>query len=75
MNNIVGPIFNEKVDEKWSVWVSWTVHGSTDMTENELKSQIMWLLYINSRRTISLNNGLKKKKKKKEEGTNVDAAK
>ena len=53
MNSTVGPIFNEKVDEEWNLWVSWTVHRSTDMTENELKSQIMRLLYINSRRTIS----------------------
>ena len=24
MNNIVGPIFNEKVAEKWSLWNLWT---------------------------------------------------
>ena len=29
VNSIVGPIFNEKVDKKWSLWDSWTVHKCT----------------------------------------------
>ena len=29
VNSAVGPIFNEKVVENWSLWNSWTVHGCT----------------------------------------------
>ena len=26
MNSTVRPIFNEKVVEKWDLWIPWTVH-------------------------------------------------
>ena len=29
MNSAVGPIFNEKVNKKWSLWDPWTVHLCT----------------------------------------------
>ena len=29
VNNTVGPIFNEKIDKKWSLWDLWTVHKCT----------------------------------------------
>ena len=29
VNSAVGPIFNEKVDKKWSLWDPWTVHKCT----------------------------------------------
>ena len=29
VNSAVGPIFNEKLAENWSLWDSWTVHGCT----------------------------------------------
>ena len=29
VNSAVGPIFNEKVVEKWSLWDPWTVHLCT----------------------------------------------
>ena len=29
MNSAVEPIFNEKIDKKWSLWDSWTVHKCT----------------------------------------------
>ena len=29
VNSTVGPIFNEKVVEKWDLWDPWTVHKST----------------------------------------------
>ena len=29
VNNVVGPIFNEKVTKKWSLWDPWTVHECT----------------------------------------------
>ena len=38
MNNTVGPIFNEKVAEKWSLWNLWTVHGCT-VHCSQVKSQ------------------------------------
>ena len=28
MNSTVRPIFNEKIAEKWDLWVLWTVHGN-----------------------------------------------
>ena len=28
VNSVMGSIFNEKVVEKWSLWVLWTVHGT-----------------------------------------------
>ena len=27
MNSNVGPNFNEKVTQKWDLWISYTVHG------------------------------------------------
>ena len=40
MNSAVEPIFNEKVAEKWNLWVPWTVHGTHGCDEKGLKSQI-----------------------------------
>ena len=40
MNNVMEPIFNEKVTEKWSLWVPWTVHRTHECDEKGLKSQI-----------------------------------
>ena len=37
MNSTVGPIFNEKIDEKWSLSVLWTVNETPNMAKNELK--------------------------------------
>ena len=28
VNSVIGLIFNEKITEKWSLWVLWTVHGT-----------------------------------------------
>ena len=28
VNNAVRPIFNEKVAEKWSLWLPWIMHGT-----------------------------------------------
>ena len=38
INSNVGPNFNEKVTQKWDLWVSYTVHG-THKTDKKLKSQ------------------------------------
>ena len=40
MNSIVRPIFNEKVVEKWKLWVPWTVHGTHWCAENYWKVKI-----------------------------------
>ena len=37
VNNIVGPIFNEKVTEKWCLWVLWTEYRYT-VHERKVKS-------------------------------------
>ena len=38
VNITVGPIFNEKIAEKWCLWILWTVHGCTIHAEKSTKS-------------------------------------
>ena len=57
MNSAVGPIFNEKLVEKWSLWVPWTVHG-THLGYCSLYST--WTV------VVSAKNAWKKKTKKKQ---------
>ena len=54
MNSTVGPIFNEKIDEKWSLSVLWTVNETPNMAKNELKK---------SNTCFAKPNACKKKKK------------
>ena len=45
------PIFNEKVVEKWSLWVLWTVHGTHDVLKMAKKSKFLvtdYTQYMNS---------------------------
>ena len=35
MNSTVGLIFNEKVAEKWCLWIPWTVHGCIVYTKSQ----------------------------------------
>ena len=51
MNSNVWPIFNEKIAEKWSLWVSWIMH------------ETHWCALYTGKVN---NHGLKKKKKKNE---------
>ena len=51
VNSTVRPIFNEKVVEKWSLWVSWIVYGSTVV----LKSQKFWLLFMHYAWTVIIS--------------------
>ena len=73
MNSIVGPIFNEKVAEKWNLWVreqSLTVHGwlgqivrlgkKKKKTENAAQDSTE---NAESKRALYLNNTPLKKKK------------
>ena len=71
------PIFNEKVAEKWSLWVPWTVHGLTDvlkMAEKSKFSATAHAQYMNSSLCLQLRMQKKKKKKKENaEEENADA--
>ena len=40
MNSDVGPIFNEKIVEKWNLWGPWTVHGA--LFTVELSTIVGW---------------------------------
>ena len=81
VNSAVGSIFNEKIAEKWNLWVC---EQCTDHCLLQ-KIQPLWLLfnkqYINSSRIILKRVKTKKKKKKKRRRRNetwrlnVDAAK
>ena len=63
MNSVVGPIFNEKVAEKWNLWV----HEQYTDALFTAESQHLWLLfneqYMNSNRVSPKR--VKKKKKNK----------
>ena len=65
VNSTVGPIFNEKIDKKWNLWV----HEQCTNALFTGKSQQLWLLFmqqcINSNRIPSKTREKKKKKKKK----------
>ena len=53
MNSIVRPIFNEKLlkSEVCGSYEQYT--GPTDAAENELKNQILWLLFMNNAWTVA----------------------
>ena len=48
MNSAVEPIFNEKIAEKWSFWVPWTVHGTHKLMKSSWKVRNIQLLFMNS---------------------------
>ena len=56
VNSVVGPIFNEKVAEKWYLWVLWTMHG-THWCDKGTKKQ---------EKLLSPTAADKKKKKRRE---------
>ena len=62
VNSTVQPIFNEKIVEKWGLWVPWTVHETHWCAYFAVWTVIGWKVK---------NNDAKKKKKNKQ--TNVDA--
>ena len=64
MNNAVGPIFNEKIDKKWNLWVR---EQCTDALFTEDRSKVaatVHVPYMNS--TVCWGKRREKKKKKKE---------
>ena len=62
----MGPIFNEKVAEKWSLWVPCTVHGTHGTNKRGWKVNNIRLLFINSShlspKRVRSSRSLKKKK-------------
>ena len=64
VNSTVGPIFNEKVAEKWNLWVSCTVHGTHKIDKGAKKSTnygyCSWTVAV-----VPLNAWAAKKKKGK----------
>ena len=67
----MGPIFNEKVAEKWYLWDYEQCCGIHWCNKSDEKVGKMWLLFMNSSRCPLLQ--LTKKKKKRENATqNVD---
>ena len=66
------PIFNEKVAEKWNLWVHEQLHDVHWLAEKSKKSQTLQLLFMH---TLCMNNSrkshkrVKKKKKKKKTQT------
>ena len=72
VNSVVRPIFNEKIDKKWNLWVR---KQCTDALFTEDWSKVVATVhvqYMNSSRL--LGKGLAKKKKKENVG-NLNAAK
>ena len=62
MNSTVGPIFNEKVAEKWNLWVRKQYTMCTDWLKIVWKVKLCGYCLLNSSR--NLKNAWKKKKKK-----------
>ena len=67
MNSAVGPIFNEKVAEKWYLWDCEQCCGTHWCDKNDKKVEKVRLLFMNSSRCPLLQLTKKKKKKKEEE--------
>ena len=72
VNSAVRHIFNEKVDEKWSLWVPWIVHGTHwcgwKWVKKSNSAATVHEQCMNSSRTFSfaeLNACPKKKKKER----------
>ena len=48
MNSAVRPIFNEKITEKWSLWIPCTVHRTHEIDKRGWKVNNIRLLFTNS---------------------------
>ena len=69
MNSTVGPIFNEKVVEKWNLWVYEQCTMCTDWLKKIRKVKLCGCCSLNNAWTVaaSLTNVCQKKKKKEKE--------
>ena len=67
MNNTVGPIFNEKVTEKWNLWVLKQCTDALFMVEKSIFAvTVQWTV------AAFLQNAWKQKKKRKNKELNAD---
>ena len=73
MNSIVGPIFNEKIDKKWNLWVREQCINVLFMEDRSKVAATVHVPYINS--TTCWGKGVKKKKKKKGKRRNLKRSK
>ena len=73
MNGTVRPIFNEKVAEKWNLWVCKQCTVCTDWLKRMRKVKLCGYYSLNIAWTvpISLTNACQKKKKEKKEKKNA----
>ena len=73
VNSTVGPIFNEKVAEKWNLWICEQYMMCFDWLKKVWKVKICGYCLLNSTWTVtaSLKNVWKKKKKKKGKTANA----
>ena len=70
MNSTVGPISNEKVAEKWNLWVLCTVHGMHRTDKLAEKSTnydyCSWTVAVVPLNACAIEKKKRKKKRKKE---------
>ena len=71
VNSTVRPIFNEKIAEKWNLWVHEQCIVCIDWLKKCKKSQILQLLFMHCAWTVaaSLTNAWKRKEKKRKTQT------
>ena len=67
MNSNVGPNFNEKVTQKWDLWVPCTIHRPTELIKKLKSQQLPDTVHMNSSRCPLIEWVAGKKKKKGEE--------
>ena len=73
VNSTVGPIFNEKIDKKWNLWVREQCINVLFMEDRSKVAATVHVPYINS--TTCWGKGVKKKKKKKGKRRNLKRSK
>ena len=69
MNSTVRSSFNEKITQKWDLWVPYTVHGTHKTDKKADKSKLPATVHMNSSRYPLIECAAAGKKKKKVEET------
>ena len=65
VNSIVKSIFNEKIAEKWYLWIPYTVHKTHRTDKSDENVGKVWLLFMNSSHCPLLQLTKKKKRNTK----------
>ena len=65
VNSNVGLNFNEKVTQKWNLWIPCTVHGTTKLIKKLKSQQLPATVHMNSSRCPWVRSSRKKKKGEK----------